>query len=107
MFQALEALDAPGQFAPLVATAHGLYVVKLLDKRAGTQRPLAEVKETIRYQLTHRQAEQAERDFISALKAGADIRINLPLVESLSGPAPRAPGPPALPGGTTAQVRAR
>jgi parvulin-like peptidyl-prolyl isomerase len=104
LFEALAALETPGQFAPLVTTARGIYVVKLLEKRARTQRPLAEVKETIRYQLTRQQTEQAEHDFMTGLKAGLDVQINRPLVESISGPAP-TPAPPSMPGGVTAQIR--
>jgi peptidyl-prolyl cis-trans isomerase D len=101
--EALFALQQPGQFAPLVQGARGFYVAKLLEKREAGRKPLAEVKEAIRYQLSRQKAEQAERDFFAAMKQGLDIHINHALLESISLPAEKN-APPRMPGAATTQA---
>lgn len=102
--KALFALHAPGEFAPVVETPRGFYVAKLLEKRDAARKPLAEVRDTIRYQLGREKAAQAEREFKAAMKSGLSISINRELVESLALPS-KKDEPPRLPGASTAQVR--
>jgi parvulin-like peptidyl-prolyl isomerase len=95
---ALFALREPGEFAPLVAVRNGVYIVKLLDFKPAGSRPLAEVKDAIAYRLRQKKQEQHEEQFYSAMKAGLDIRVNNPLLDSMQ-PASRGPSkPPATPG---------
>lgn len=101
--EALFALKAPGDFASLVQTSRGVYIAKLTEKRTAARKPLAEVRETIRYQLLREKTAQAERGFHAAMKAGIDITVNRELVESISLPAPKD-APPRLPEATTAQL---
>jgi parvulin-like peptidyl-prolyl isomerase len=98
VIEALFALQKPGDFAPLVPTKKGVYIVKLLDAHPAGMRPLAEVKEAIAYTLGKQKQEQREQEFFAAMKAGLDIRINRPLLETIR-PAP-APDqtPPTAPG---------
>ena len=58
---------------------------------------------TIRFELSRKRAEQAERDFYAAMKRGLDIQINRAAVESLSLPAEKNPAPPKMPGATAQQ----
>lgn len=102
--EALSKLSTPGEFSPLVETARGFYVARLLEKREASSRPLGEVKVALRYQLGREKAEQAERAFQAALRSGLDIRTNLHVLQSVSAawnPAPLGE-PPALPGPITA-----
>jgi parvulin-like peptidyl-prolyl isomerase len=101
--EALFALKKPGEFAPLVRTPRGFYVAKLLGRREATRKPLAEVQEAIRHQLSRQKAEKAERDFYSSAKAGLDIHVNHALLESISLPT-ETNEPPRLPGTQTAQL---
>ncbi|HXG47976.1 MAG TPA: peptidylprolyl isomerase, partial [Methylomirabilota bacterium] len=101
---ALFALKAPGDFAPLVQTPRGFYIAKLLERREAGRKPLSEVRETIRHQLSRAKAAQAERDFYAAMKAGLDITVNRELVEAISLPGDKHE-PPRMPGAATAQVR--
>jgi parvulin-like peptidyl-prolyl isomerase len=93
--EALFLLRQPDEFAPLIQTARGFYIAKLLEKREAARRPLAEVREAIRYQLSRQKAEQAELDFYAAMKAGLEIQINQDLIESISLPVKGNEVPPA------------
>jgi peptidyl-prolyl cis-trans isomerase C len=48
---AIFALKAPGQVSPVIAATDGYYIVKLVETKGATVRPLAEVKEGVRYQV--------------------------------------------------------
>ena len=100
---ALFAVVAPGEFAPLVETPRGFYIVKLLERREAGTRPLAQVAEGIRYELSRRKAEQAERDFFAAMKRGLDIQIHREAVEALTLPAEKETAPPSMPGAVGAR----
>lgn len=94
-------LDRAGQLAPLVETADGLYVIRLVDTRPATRRPLEEVAPLIRAQLL---AEKRHRR-LEALYAEAARRVEVAVhperLSALPPPPPVAPqptGPPPLPG---------
>jgi parvulin-like peptidyl-prolyl isomerase len=84
LVEALFAVHMPGEFAPVVETARGIYIAKLFEKRQPGSKPLAEVKDLIRYELARDKAEQAEREFYAVMKGGLDIRTNLTLVDTIS-----------------------
>jgi len=96
--EALFALKKPGDFAPLVATEKGVYIVKLTDKQPAGVRPLAEVKQAIADQLTRQKQAQRDKDFYAAMREGLDIQINLSLLESIRPEATPVKHPPGLPG---------
>ena len=98
--EALFAITAPGDFAPVVETPRGFYIAKLLERREAGTRPLAQVAEGIRYELSRRKAEQAERDFFASVKRGLDIQIHRDAVEALTLPAEKETAPPSMPGAT-------
>ena len=64
----------PGQISDLVQTDYGFHVIKVLEKRAAGQRPLAEVKDQITEQLKWQQAQERTTALASAL----DARIKSP-----------------------------
>lgn len=99
--EALFKLSRPGEFAPLIETARGFYVAKLIQKREATRKPMGEVREALRYQLVRQKAEQADRAFHASMKSGLDIQINRTLLDSISLTAPQSE-PPAAPATTTA-----
>jgi peptidyl-prolyl cis-trans isomerase C len=102
--EALFTLQKPGDVAPLVSTGRGVYIVKLLDFQPPGIRPLKEVKEGTAYALRKQKEEQHEQDFFAAMKAGLEIRVNRPLLESIHPPSAPDKTPPATPG-AVAQLR--
>lgn len=90
-------LGETDRFAPLLETAGGFYVLKLRERKESQQRPLAEVEELIRYRLSRERHLEREKEFYARMKQGLDIRINHPLLESISLPPPDQT-PPGLPG---------
>jgi hypothetical protein len=103
--EALFALKTPGDFAPLVVTENGVYVLKLVEKQPPSIRPFAELKEEIRYLVARQRQEQREKELHAFLREGLGIRINRPLLESIVPPgAANNEAPPAVPdAGSTLQ----
>jgi parvulin-like peptidyl-prolyl isomerase len=93
-------LKSIGDVAPLLSTARGFYIVRLVDTRPMTVRPLAEVKEGIKYQLTQARQQQQQTEFLEEVRRNSRIEINQSLLDSLPEPTTRAARqPPGLPGG--------
>jgi len=95
--EALFSLAHTGVISPIITTAHGHYLVKLVEMKESYIRPLAEVKERIRYQLLNKKREAATAAFFEGLKQSVSVTINEELLKTLETSNP-APGPPALPG---------
>lgn len=98
--EALLALTKPGEFAPLVETPRGFYIAKLVEKRNAGRKAPDEVKAAIRYQISRQKAEQAEREFFEAMKAGLNIQVNRAVLEAVEVPGTalaRTQPPPAMP----------
>lgn len=97
--EAAFALVQTGDLSPVVQTASGLYLVKLIEKRLAGYRPLEEVAEAIRYQVALEKRHRQQEAFHEAMTAGLKIEINRALLETIPVPtaAPHAT-PPALPG---------
>jgi foldase protein PrsA len=100
VMEAAFSITRPGEVAPLVTTATGFYLVRLTGKKTATIRPLAEVSDAIQYQLTRRKQEQAELDFIGAMKAGLKIEVDYSILKSVAAPvAQGVDNPPPMPSG--------
>ena len=99
IFLALRAAILAGEVAPVLVTSNGLYLVRLAERRTPGMRPLAEVREAIRYELQQAKRFQREQEFFAEMKRGLDIRVNhaaLKLLPTSNTAAQIAP--PALPG---------
>jgi peptidyl-prolyl cis-trans isomerase C len=94
------ALNKAGEIAPLVATADGFFVVRLTERRDAAVRPLAEVREAVKFQLQRSRQQQQEKEISAELKRGLNIQINEVALQSIAVPqSARTSAPPALPGG--------
>jgi parvulin-like peptidyl-prolyl isomerase len=99
VIEAAFALEKPGELAPVITTANGCYLVKLIDRQKAGSRRLAEVAEAIRYELAIKARHRAQDEFYNAAKADLPIEINHALLNSLPAPSSRPTStPPALPG---------
>jgi hypothetical protein len=97
--RAASGLARPGDFAPLIETAQGFYIVTLLDARPETRRPLEQVRDGIEYQLRAERAERLGQEFFREMQAGLPIEINRTALEAIPDRALRASNnqPPASP----------
>lgn len=97
---AVFALEKPGEVAPVIESANGFFVVRLTGRRETDVRPLAEVRDAVRYQLQQARRQKMEREFAAALKRGLDIQTNQDVFKSISPPkSGLTSAPPAMPGG--------
>ena len=102
--EALFKLSQPGEISPVIETPAGFYLVKLTERQAANVRPLQDVKEGVKYLVARQKEQQRQEELYAALKQGINIRINQPLLESISVPTHESK-PPGVPGGPTAQAR--
>jgi parvulin-like peptidyl-prolyl isomerase len=96
VIESLFAMDEPG-FSPLVSTAHGFYILKLLEKRPASVRPFEEVCEKIRYDLMRKQETQRLQVFYEEMKSGLNIQVNRERLESISPKKNGASSSPQIP----------
>jgi hypothetical protein len=69
-------LSKPGDLAPLVQTASGFYIVKLLGIQPESRRPKEQVRDGIEYQLRTQKAQQLRQNFFKEMQAGLTIEVN-------------------------------
>jgi parvulin-like peptidyl-prolyl isomerase len=76
VIEAIFALQKPGEIAPLLSTAAGVYIVKLIEKKAARPRPLAKVFEEIRRDLLRAQRREREHELYARLQAQVAVRVD-------------------------------
>jgi parvulin-like peptidyl-prolyl isomerase len=97
------ALARPGEVSPLVRTADGLYLLKLIDRRPAALRPLREVREAIRHELVTARRAEIEARFRRDMRAATEVWIDTDRLDGLELPEAAltregVPTPPPLPG---------
>jgi hypothetical protein len=92
------AIEKAGDCAPLIAAPEGWFIVRLVERRPATVRPLDQVSEAIAYQLAQEKQRQQQVDFIEEMKRGLKIEMNTSLLEKISTPTRDVgSGPPPVP----------
>lgn len=76
VLKALWTIPKPGEFAPVVETPDGFFIVRLNEIKPATTKPLADVREALRYQLRQAKRAQLTDAFHTRMCAGLDIRTN-------------------------------
>jgi peptidyl-prolyl cis-trans isomerase D len=82
--QAVFAME-PGQISDLVKTQYGYHIIKLTDKKAGTTRPLAEVRDQINEQLSFERAQSQAADLAQRLEPQIKKPADLDTVAKANG----------------------
>ena len=100
VIQAVFALDQPGQMAPPVETANGIYLVRLVEKKPAEVRPLEEVSPAIRAMLLADRRHERTEALYAAAAARVPVEIHadrLPAGPAGATPAAKRPAPPPVP----------
>lgn len=96
-------LAQPGQISPIVPTAAGFYVAQLLEHRARTVRPFAEVRNGLRPQLIREERQRRAAKLYAAALATVPVSVNEAGVAAMEAAAQAAvdgvPGEAAVPPG--------
>jgi parvulin-like peptidyl-prolyl isomerase len=93
-------LQQAGDTAPVVTTANGFSIVRLLERRPAGTRPFTEVREVIRYELLLQKRREREEAFFAEMKRGLPIVVNEAVLDTVAPPASASQSlPPPLPRG--------
>lgn len=96
--EALFALSRPGEISPVVSTAEGVFLLKLIAARPARRKPLEAVREQVLYDLQRERRADAEQLLYARLRAMHGVQTNLQCLAELPHPGPAvAAHPPQLP----------
>lgn len=96
--EALFALSRPGEISPVVSTAEGVFLLKLIAARPARRKPLEVVREQVLYELQRERRAAAEQNLYARLRAEHAVETHLQCLAELPHPGPAvAAHPPQLP----------
>ncbi len=72
-----------GELSPPIRSTTGWHIVRLIDRKPSTTRPLSEVRDTVVANMRLRKAQEAERAYIEALLGKATVTVNQPELQKL------------------------
>lgn len=94
---AMFALKTPGELSPVIEGENGFYLLKSIDRKPASTRPLSETRASIIRQLQQEQTQARQTAFNKSLKDGAIIQIQDAALDRVTGPtAPVVSQPPRL-----------
>jgi peptidyl-prolyl cis-trans isomerase C/foldase protein PrsA len=76
---------SPGGLSEVVSTEYGFHLFKVLEKRAPRKRDLAEVRGPIEQKLLTQLRTEAQRAYVEALKAKAQVKVNGDTLQAATG----------------------
>jgi peptidyl-prolyl cis-trans isomerase C len=76
---------APGGTSEVVSTEYGFHLFRVLEKRPAHKRDLAEVRASIEQKLVSQLRTDAQRQFVDALKAKAQVKVNGDTLQAATG----------------------
>lgn len=80
-----------GQVSEVVSSEYGFHLFKVVEKKPARKKELSEVRSTIEKQLLGQLREEGQREYVKALRAKADVKVNDQVLLTVTG----KPGPPS------------
>jgi peptidyl-prolyl cis-trans isomerase C len=74
-----------GQISDIVATEYGFHIFRVLEKRPAKKKELAQIRDDVERQLLKQKRETAQREFVEGLKKKAQISVNEPVLQAVTG----------------------
>lgn len=97
VMDALFTLTEPGQISPIIKTASGYYLVKLMELKESAPHILEEVKDWIRHKIFNDKKNRVVNKFYAELEKKIPVMVNHKLVASIEPPAGKLSSKPMEP----------
>jgi hypothetical protein len=91
------ALSSPGELSPLITTSTGIFLIRLLEIKPASMRPLAKVADGIRQQLLAEKRQRRAEELYAAASANVRVEINERRLAAMVIPTPAGTMPPKRP----------
>jgi hypothetical protein len=100
--EVLFSLSEPGEISPVITTKKAHYIIKLMETKKASVRPLDQVRDRIHYQLMKQKRAQIENEFLDELKGKVPVKVFSSRLDTIKPPKAaseeKPQKPPALPG---------
>jgi parvulin-like peptidyl-prolyl isomerase len=98
---AIMALEEPGELGPVLRTASGIYLVRLVNRENARIRPYEDLKDGFRVQLLREKRDALQNAFLNDVLEGVPVVVDdakLAAIQPVGPPAESEQSPPPLPG---------
>jgi peptidyl-prolyl cis-trans isomerase C/foldase protein PrsA len=84
---------AVGQTSEIIPTEYGFHIFRVLERRPAHKLELAQIRNEVERQLLKEKREQAQKDYVGELRKKAQVSVNDPVLQALTGqPQRQEPG---------------